>query len=684
MVTLAPTPNTYLITNSLQGQSDRNFISEIGNSSLYFFLGNFQPDQNVVPQNLSTDVNDTFIFPWVNMIQGKLITNNNVIEVVANYPWISNAIFTMYDDQDTNIQNEVFFCMVNEGSFTHVWKCLYNNYNTPSTVQPTFASGATANVYQTSDGYNWKYMYSVDSGNVATFSTNVANFDTVNYFPYLSNTTNANNAVAGALDIFKITNQGAMYNNYLDGTFKSTDVYINGNQSLFNLSNSVVSATNGYYTGCILYLIAGNGQGQFAIIEDFVSNTTGSIIQLANTFSINSTSTLVGTSYQIRPAVNITPVGCVPTINCVAMALINATNSNSVYRIEALQRGAGYIQATANIIANAVLTISNTAVIRPINAPRKGHGSKQDEELYCHSVAIAMTFSNSESNTILTSNIYQQIGIIKNPLFANVNLTLSSVNGNFVQNEQLFTYNQMYLQSNCTTNSGLYTISGVAPCNFLSQLQAGQYVYFTNIGSTLSQIAQVNSIVNTSQITLKTPALFSCTAVTVYLANITANCWITNVISSSNLTVTNTSVQFSTGNNVIGTQSGAIGTVSIITRNGVAKGFTTFIDLYTYSATITSGNFQTNEIITQGNTSGFLFSQVGSSNNVTLYVGNFTQEPFIVGQIIGNTSGAIAEITQCYAPELVYGSSDIKYLENIPTVTRQNNQSETFQIILNF
>jgi hypothetical protein len=52
--------------------------------------------------------------------------------------------------------------------------------------------------------------------------------------------------------------------------------------------------------------------------------------------------------------------------------------------------------------------------------------------------------------------------------------------------------------------------------------------------------------------------------------------------------------------------------------------------------------------------------------------------------IVGANSGAVASLTDAHGPELVFGSGDVLYLENIEKVSRTANTSENFQIIFSF
>jgi len=141
--------------------------------------------------------------------------------------------------------------------------------------------------------------------------------------------------------------------------------------------------------------------------------------------------------------------------------------------------------------------------------------------------------------------------------------------------------------------------------------------------------------------------------------------------------------QLTNGVEILGSFSGATGTISAINRNGVVKGFDTFIQLYKYLATQVSGVFIQNEVVTQGGSTGYVH-HVEGSGGITIYIDGMSYVFAVGQQIVGQTSGAIATLNTMYPPELVPGAGHVQYVENISPVTRANTQSETFQIIMNF
>jgi hypothetical protein len=98
----------------------------------------------------------------------KKIKPTDVSYVVKRINWESGTTYDMYDDAietvvgygfapsfsgAVTLEESLFYVMTNEFK---VYKCIWNNDDKPSTVQPTSTS---TSVITTSDGYKWKFMY---------------------------------------------------------------------------------------------------------------------------------------------------------------------------------------------------------------------------------------------------------------------------------------------------------------------------------------------------------------------------------------------------------------------------------------------------------------------------------------------------------------------------------------------
>lgn len=682
MVTTSVSSNpSFLVTNNYRNYSAKSLVSALSGNApaqhIYFFYGDHVSSidsnqiEDVVPDYRHVNVNT-----YRNMIGGKKVNINDASVVIRNVPYVAGIIYDMYDDTDQYLQLKNFFVNVNEGSYYHVYKCLDNNGKSVSSVQPTFADiqSSSSFLYQTSDGYKWKYMYSVPSSLVTKFST-------TDYFPVTANTQVQNSAVLGALDVIKISDGGRGYDNYIYGTLSGADIKINGNNSLYAIAASNAENSNGFYTGCLMYLSDGVGRGQYSRVVNYFSTPMGKYVNIDPPFTITPTN---GSTYQITPEVLINGDGG-QTVNAVARALINAVASNSIYRVEILDRGLNYSYFTANAVANDVVSITKSANLVPIYSPIKGHGYDPTVELFGNSVMISVSLNGNESNTLPTVNKYHQVGFIKNPLFANVHFSFANQVGSFLRTEKLCKITtSKYFDKTCVVN----TTSNILSCNtadFLNQFKQGQLVLVKT--DTNAVLATVNSIVNSTAISLNSVPVFANTAASLYSANIHSSAIITSVDTQNTVSTTNCSVGFATNDYVIGCLSGSTGYISNIDINGVTKPFNTYIQLNKYGITTKSGTLAEDEIVYQyyidfANAS--YFATVPDNSNTYIYTSNQVGAFVTNTDIIGNTTGAIVTINSKYSGDLVFGSGDVLYVENIDKVDRTSGNTETFKFIFEF
>jgi hypothetical protein len=473
---------TSLTTNSRRLTSAINFVNSVDSSYYYMFGGSAQPFPNGnVPQDYDNPQTQYFN-AYNNMLFGKYINTNDVSLLVANYPWTSGTVYSQYDDADPNLSAEDFFAYVQDGDTYYVFKCLYNNNGAPSTSAPNFAdTSASDTYYQTADGYQWKYMFQFTQAQYNQFAT-------AQYIPIVVDANVTGNAVPGAVDVILVEFGGAGYNNYYSNSFNYNSV-VNSTPPLAQIGNDA-SKTPGLYEGCYLYITGGTGKGQYKQIVSHISNSTGIYVTLESPFNIVPDNT---STYDISPSVVILNAGD-NTPNTAARALINANTGNSVMQIEILNRGSGVLYANAYVYASPFVGVSNDAVIRVIAGPRGGHGANVAEELYCSSVGISVTFANTESNTIPAFNDYQTVGLIHNPLFSNVFITVANQTGTFVLGE---TVNQYTLNSSA---SGV--ITNIEPTSIQLSNVSGFFAVSPNssVGVLTGQTSGATALANNFQI----------------------------------------------------------------------------------------------------------------------------------------------------------------------------------------
>ena len=132
--------STQLITNYFRVHALNQFresINETANSVYYVFAARHTPyvDGDDVIEDLTNNVNDTFYNPHQNIVFGKRAGVNDVMPLTKRYNWTSNTVYTSYKD-DTDLSEKAYYVCVNASSSYHIFKCLDNNSNTPSTVVP--------------------------------------------------------------------------------------------------------------------------------------------------------------------------------------------------------------------------------------------------------------------------------------------------------------------------------------------------------------------------------------------------------------------------------------------------------------------------------------------------------------------------------------------------------------------
>lgn len=641
------------------------------NSNYYLFAG--QPANFAtpgIPQNYD-DVFETIYDPYHSMIFGKKLDTGDFVPVIKNYNYVANTKYAKYNDSDPLLTEKQFYVVINADSYYHIFKCLDNHFDSYSTIPPNFADvDATDSVYRTSDGYAWKYMYSVSS-------ILVTQFGSLDYIPYQANSLVQDAAIDGAIDIVEVLANGAGYSNYTNGVFSISDIRLNGNSIIYALSNSASLISN-YYNGGILYIISdpnGNATGQYRKIEFYTVNATTKFVQLESPFAPSPQN---GSQYQIYPGINIIGDGY-QTINADAWAIVNAS-TNTIDRVEMLNRGEKYTFANAYVISSNTVPVSINAVIRPIYSPPGGHGANVLAELYCGVLAAGVQFNDTEGDTIPSNNRYQKIGILKNPLFANVELTLANSVGIFIVGETLHKINDpILLQANVTAYSNTFITGNNS--DFENQLKINDFVHITN-GAAFSQLLTVNSVINSSALYLNSNCEANSSSLSIYKINSYSNAIITNYISNI-INITGVKNPFEINDYVIGELSGAIGYVADVQRNGISKTFSTFIQCFKYNISANNGIFTENELVYQTNTStanALMFFSNSSVMLTTNQIGFFTT----TANVIGANSGAEAALSQIYKPELKFGSGSVLFLQNFDPVERANTQYEAFKLFLSF
>jgi hypothetical protein len=147
-----------------------------------------------------------------NSLYAKRLNNSEASFVTKRINWQSGIVYTPYSDLVCNFDGEPNFYVLT--SSYEVFKCLDNNNGVPSIEQPDITLSTTSleePYVQTSDGYKWKYLYTLTSIQIQKYLTN-------EWMPVTKNKFVSTAAVNGSIDVVRVINSG---NNYVNGSTQS-------------------------------------------------------------------------------------------------------------------------------------------------------------------------------------------------------------------------------------------------------------------------------------------------------------------------------------------------------------------------------------------------------------------------------------------------------------------------------
>ena len=304
-------------------------FSESSGSNVYFTFGRTVPWQaESNPALPNTSISNHYQI-WKNMIGGKKILSVDAHLVVPRFDWVANTVYNHYDDRSdsrTLMSNTNAFYVVT--SEWNVYKCISNGvYGTASTIKPTSLS--TTSDFGLSDGYVWKYMYTVQPDGILRYTNN-------EYIPVktLGVDDNSNqwqvqkNAIPRAISNIIVTNNGSGYSNTSnltvtitgDGSGATANVSTNTTSNTittitilnkgigYTFANAVISGGGG--TGAVLRAIIdppkGHGGdaetelgGSYLMLNPSLDNTEGGVLSVASDYrqvALIQEPTLYGTS----------------------------------------------------------------------------------------------------------------------------------------------------------------------------------------------------------------------------------------------------------------------------------------------------------------------------------------------------------------------------------------------------
>ena len=257
-----------LVTKQFKISNSKSFIEQFSDSSgnsLYMFLAkpsvwNVSSD---TPPN-PTDTIQDYSKLWDEIIALKKVSPANLVNVVKRINWIQNKVYAEYDHEDSNLLSREFFVLNRE---LDVYKCISNNNSSPSAIEPT---GKSLNIFTTSDGYKWKYLYSISNADRLKFLTD-------NWMPVRKNNDVALVAKDGGVENIKLYSGGLDYSTQarvvIDGDGVSAN--IGTRQSLGVIYDFIYNNNGSKYRFANAYIVDTNSSGRGANLRAILSPIGG-------------------------------------------------------------------------------------------------------------------------------------------------------------------------------------------------------------------------------------------------------------------------------------------------------------------------------------------------------------------------------------------------------------------------
>jgi hypothetical protein len=158
-----------IITSKFRLDTTNKFVDSLAANQFYMALGrpNAWADDTSPTVPYENDyANNTL---WENMFAMKKLDATDIVHCATRNLWVSGTTYIENDDQDTNIESKKYFVITDNNN---VYMCLKAGAGTSST-NPDIIGVQTSGVlnHSGSDGYIWKYMFTVPTADVTKFLT---------------------------------------------------------------------------------------------------------------------------------------------------------------------------------------------------------------------------------------------------------------------------------------------------------------------------------------------------------------------------------------------------------------------------------------------------------------------------------------------------------------------------------
>lgn len=147
-----------ILSTNFRSDVTRLFVDDATtNQDYYLFvsaISEFNPADSIFSKNQFLE----------KTLFGKKILPEDIHFMIRFYPWQKDLVYEEYDD-NSDLTDRNFYAVVgpndNDTGDYRVYKCLNNNNGAPVSNPPNFVETQPDQIYETADGYVWRYMYRI-------------------------------------------------------------------------------------------------------------------------------------------------------------------------------------------------------------------------------------------------------------------------------------------------------------------------------------------------------------------------------------------------------------------------------------------------------------------------------------------------------------------------------------------
>ena len=364
-----------------------------------------------------------------NMLFIKRVRPEHMRLIIPRIDWTSGDVYTPYSET-TDMAGTDYYVLTTD---FNVYKCM--GAIGASTIMPT---GKSSDVVSLSDGYKWKYLYTVPENDIE--------YITLDYIPifvsveeYAEQKEVQNTAKAGSIDTVSAnSNESPTFSKIF-----SVDRFIsNTNRSvIFSELGVTVNAagssyisfvpvgedqnpTNGYWNNYAIHTNAGPGIGQYFRILNFVKGGSGVSYYYANVYPVINRELTDSSVFKIVPYMVVDGDGQD------AVVVPVTSIDKKIAGLSIVNPGKNYTHASPRVVTESgsatigsQVGLFNDSISVSLSTP-KGHGYNAVKELGTSDLMIVLELEGNEAGKLSTRNEYRQFGLVKNP-FLHGGMTLA-------------------------------------------------------------------------------------------------------------------------------------------------------------------------------------------------------------------------------------------------------------------